>query len=55
MTLDRVPEELYPEIAKNKAQIEEWKLLFHIHEIERETTQPGFKETAESGILKSQR
>lgn len=33
VTLDRVPEELYPEIVKNKAQLEEWKRLFHIHEI----------------------
>jgi len=34
LTLDRVPEELYPEIAKNEAQIEEWKKLFAIDEAE---------------------
>src|SRR5207237_2485145 len=33
ITLDRVPEALYPEIVKNKVQIEEWKNLFHIEEI----------------------
>lgn len=33
VTLDRVPEDLYPEIVKNQAQIEEWKRLFHIQEI----------------------
>jgi len=33
MTLDRVPEDLYPEIAANQAQIEEWRRLFRIDEI----------------------
>lgn len=33
VTLDRVPEELYPEIAKNDAQREEWVRLFAIDEI----------------------
>jgi len=33
MTLDRVPEAFYPEIAANEAQIEEWKRLFKIDEI----------------------
>lgn len=34
ITLDRVPEELYPEIAANEAQREEWVRLFAIDEIE---------------------
>ncbi|MDY0223014.1 MAG: site-specific DNA-methyltransferase, partial [Desulfobacterium sp.] len=33
ITLDRVPEELYPEIITNDAQREEWVRLFAIHEI----------------------
>jgi len=33
VTLDRVPEELYPEIAVNEAQREEWVRLFAIDEI----------------------
>lgn len=33
ITLDRVPEELYPEIAANEAQIDEWVKLFAIDEI----------------------
>ena len=33
ITLDRVPEELYPEIAANEAQREEWVRLFAIDEI----------------------
>ena len=53
VTLDRVPEELWPEIAKNKAQIEEWKRLFYVHEIERDTTQPGYKEPVKVEFLKA--
>jgi adenine-specific DNA-methyltransferase len=34
VTLDRVPEELYPEIAANEAQHDEWIRLFAINEIE---------------------
>ena len=52
VTLDRVPEELYPEIAKNKAQIAEWKRLFAIEEIEADTTQPGFSEPVKATFLK---
>jgi adenine-specific DNA-methyltransferase len=33
VTLDRVPEDLYPEIARNDAQREEWVRLFAINEI----------------------
>lgn len=33
ITLDRVPEELYPEINGNTRQIEEWKKLFSIQEM----------------------
>lgn len=34
ITLDRVPEEFYAEIATNKAQVEEWVKLFAIDEIQ---------------------
>lgn len=34
ITLDKVPAELHPEIVKNKAQIEEWKRLFAIEDIQ---------------------
>jgi adenine-specific DNA-methyltransferase len=36
VTLDRVSEDLYPEIAKNDAQREEWVRLFAIDEIEKD-------------------
>ncbi len=38
VTLDRVPEELYPEIAANEAQREEWVKLFAIDEIKGDLT-----------------
>jgi len=37
ITLDRIPEEFYPEIAANEAQREEWVRLFAINEISDET------------------
>lgn len=42
ITLDRVPEELYPEIAANDAQREEWVRLFAIAEIEKDLTGSGY-------------
>jgi adenine-specific DNA-methyltransferase len=53
VTLDRVPEELYPQIIDNKAQIEEWKRLFAIQEIERGTVNPGYSEPLTSEFLKA--
>ena len=34
LTLDRVPEEFYPEIVQNTPQREEWRDVFHIDEID---------------------
>jgi len=53
VTLDRVPEELHSAIIKNKAQIAEWKRLFHVHEIERDTTSPGYSEPLKKDFLKA--
>ena len=53
VTLDRVPEALYPEIAKNKAQVEEWKNLFEIQEIEGDLAEPGFTEPLKVDFLKA--
>jgi len=39
VTLDRVPDELYPEIAANDAQREEWVRLFAIDEIKEKKGQ----------------
>jgi adenine-specific DNA-methyltransferase len=53
LTLDRVPEELYPEVAANDAQREEWKELFYIHEIEENLTEPGYSEPLTEEFLKA--
>ena len=41
VTLDRVPETLYPEIAANRAQCEEWVELFSVDEIEGDLMNGG--------------
>ena len=53
MTLDRVPEALYAEIAANDAQREEWRELFHIHEIEESITEPGYSTPLTVDFLKA--
>lgn len=42
ITLDRVPEELYPDIAANDAQRDEWVRLFAIDEIKGDLTVAGY-------------
>jgi len=42
ITLDRIPEELYPEIASNEAQQEEWVRLFAIDEIKGDMVTPAY-------------
>ena len=52
ITLDRVPEELYPEIAANDAQREEWVRLFAIDEIKKDLHQPGYSKPLKVEFLK---
>ena len=54
ITLDRVPEDLYSEIATNEAQHDEWVKLFAIDEIEADTTgNPGYKKPLTVEFLKA--
>jgi len=53
VTLDRVPEALYPEIAKNDAQREEWIKLFAIDEIKADLTKPGYSKPLTVEFLKT--
>jgi adenine-specific DNA-methyltransferase len=53
LTLDRVPEELYPEIATNDAQREEWVRLFAIDEIKKDLSKPGYSKPLEVEFLKA--
>lgn len=55
ITLDRVPETLYAEIAAKAAQREEWVKLCAIDEIERDTTQPGYSRPLKVDFLKAHR
>jgi adenine-specific DNA-methyltransferase len=53
VTLDRVPEELYPEIAANDAQREEWVRLFAIDEIKGDLARPGYSAPLTVEFLKA--
>ena len=56
LTLDLVPEELYPEIAHSTAQHEEWKHLFAINEIDGDLIgNPGYTESLSVAFLKANR
>ena len=52
LTLDRVPEELYTEITHNTAQLEEWKDLFAIHEIDNDRINTEYTEPLSVDFLK---
>ena len=52
LTLDRIPETLYPEIAQNTAQREEWKHLFAIHEIDGDLVDSAYNEPLSVAFLK---
>ncbi|MEA3415456.1 MAG: DNA methyltransferase, partial [Thermodesulfobacteriota bacterium] len=52
VTLDRVPEELYEEIAVNEKQREEWVRLFAINEIKGEIGAEGYSEPLNVRFLK---
>ena len=61
ITLDRVPKELYPEVAANNAQQEEWVKLYSIDEIEGnpsgdllQQATPGYSSPLTIEFLKSQ-
>ena len=53
ITLDRVPEELYAEVAACDAQCEEWIKLFAIDEIQADLHNPGFSRPLTVEFLKA--
>jgi len=55
VTLDRVPEELYPDIAKNDAQREEWVRLFAIDEIKGDLHTPKYSAPLSQKFLEANR
>jgi len=52
ITLDRIPEGFYPEIAANDAQRKEWVRLFAIDEIMGDSASPGYSKPLSVGFLK---
>ena len=52
ITLDRIPDAFYPEIAANDAQREEWVRLFAIHEISGDLTSSKYTKPLTSEFLK---
>lgn len=53
ITLDRVPDDFYEEVAANDAQIKEWIKLFAIDEIHADLQNPGFSQPLEPEFLKA--
>jgi adenine-specific DNA-methyltransferase len=53
ITLDRVPEKFYPEIAANETQRKEWVRLFAINEIEGNLTTVAYSEPLTVEFLKA--
>jgi adenine-specific DNA-methyltransferase len=53
ITLDRVPEELFAEVAACDAQCEEWTKLFAIDEIQADLHSPGFSRPLSVEFLKA--
>ena len=53
ITLDRVPEALYPEIAANPAQHDEWVKLFAINEIRKNLENPDYTKPLTVNFLKA--
>lgn len=53
ITLDRIPEELYPEIADNDAQREEWVRLFAIDKIKNDLVTAGYRNPLTIKFLKA--
>jgi len=53
ITLDRIPEELYPEIAANEAQREEWVRLFAVDEIKGDMVTPAYSAPLTVEFLKA--
>jgi adenine-specific DNA-methyltransferase len=53
ITLDRVPESLYPDIVANVEQREEWVRLYAIDETKKDLNQPGYSKPLKIEFLKA--
>ena len=55
LTLDCIPEEFYPEIVQNTDQLNAWKELFAIHEIDSDLISTNYTEPLSVDFLKENR
>lgn len=53
ITLDRIPEKFYPEIASNERQHDEWVTLFSIDEIKGDMASPAYSAPLTTDFLKA--
>lgn len=53
VTLDRIPDFLYPQIAENDRQSDEWARLFAIDEIKEDMISPGYSKPLTVEFLKA--
>ena len=53
ITVGRIPEEFYPEIAVNEAQREEWVQLFSIDQIQGDQVTPGYSKKLKLEFLQA--
>lgn len=53
ITIDRIPEELYPQITANRDQHQEWIKLFAIDEIEGDAFSPSYSDPLTVDFLKA--
>jgi adenine-specific DNA-methyltransferase len=52
IALSQVPDELLPEVCANTAQLEEWKALHSLHELQADLTRPAYSEPLTSDYLR---
>jgi adenine-specific DNA-methyltransferase len=53
ITLDRCPDELLPDITANKAQLDDWKVLFAVDEIQADTAGPAYTDPPTTQFLRA--
>lgn len=53
VAMSQVPDELLPDVCANAAQLEEWKALHSLHELQAEVTLPAFSEPLTEAYLKA--
>lgn len=53
VAISQIPDELLPEICANAAQLEEWKTLHSLHELQADITRPAYSEPLKADYLRA--